>query len=739
MATMAIQPDVTARFVRSRFTACVFGGSFLLFLVQPMVARMALPRLGGAPAVWNSAMLVYQGLLLVGYAYAHLLGRLAPRQQAFAHLTLFGLAALNLPITLIDATPPPDANIFIWVPWLLVISVGPLFLIVSAQAPLIQRWYALAGGGDPYPLYAASNLGSFLGLVAYPLLLEPLLPVGSQSRLWSAGYVALALLVASCAMRLPRIARIQIVAACVPKPTPGDLLRWILLAAIPSGLMLSSTLHLTTDIVAMPLLWVLPLGLYLLSFSVAFAPDRRAAALITRTAPFMLLIAACSVFADSTPAPLLIAAMALASFFAISVALHAMLFDRRPHPLHLTTFYLSTSVGGVIGGLFCALVAPLSFDWTYEHPLLIFAAGFALIVSNPFARFAALWDGSGRAGRLTRWLALAALFLSLAGTAGFGLPNGRAVELGGGVVIIALAVVAMGNRTLFALALAALMLNMGGWEKLSLSLAHQITRSFFGIYSVRTMGGEARMLVHGTTSHGIENLGSPRRERMQTSYYAPRSGVGLAMRALPSIFPHARVGLVGLGAGTLACASAPDQTWRFYEIDPKVVTIARSRFHFLARCQPMAPVVIGDARLMLARESSVNADVLVIDAFSSDSVPMHLLTLEAFDLYRRHIAGNGLLLVHISNRYLDLRPVIAAAAAAAPGWTARLRTYYPTLEEARDRAGASMWVMLSPNPETIAAVERFSGAEKWQTLPAPTSIAWTDDHASILPFIKFRG
>jgi hypothetical protein len=501
--------------------------------------------------------------------------------------------------------------------------------------------------------------------------------------------------------------------------------------------MLSTTLHLTTDIVAMPLLWVVPLGLYLLSFSVAFASDRRAALSITRAAPFMLLITACSVFADATPAPLLIAATALASLFAVCVALHAALFERRPDPAHLTSFYLSTSAGGVMGGLFCALVAPLSFDWTYEHPLLISAAGFAMVVGNPFRRFAALWDGSDRAARWTRWMVVAALYLSLVGTLDFGLPQSHVLKLGAGVAIIALAVVAIGNRTLFALALAALMLNMGGWDKVALSVAHQMTRSFFGIYSVQTREGDARLLVHGTTMHGIENLGSPARERMQTSYYAPRSGVGLVMRALPGIFPHARVGVVGLGAGTLACASTPKQSWRFYEIDPKVVTIARTGFHFLARCQPTAPIVVGDARLMLSGEPVASADLLVIDAFSSDSVPMHLLTLEAFELYRRHIAANGLLMVHISNRYLDLRPVVAAA--ASHGWTARVRAYYPTPPEARDHAGASLWIMLSPAPGTIVAVERASGAEKWEPLPASMSRAWTDDHASILPIIKWRG
>ena len=673
MASIALQPAAADRFLKARFVATVFAGSFLLFLVQPMVARMALPRLGGAPAVWNSAMLVYQALLLAGYAYAHALGRVAPRKQALVHLSLFGLAALSLPIALIGATPPPDANIFVWVPWLLLVSIGPLFLVVSAQAPLIQRWFALAGGGDPYPLYAASNLGSFLGLIAFPLIVEPLLPVAAQSLVWSVGYGLLALLVAGCALLLPRTA-VQTVAATTPRPARRQIATWIALSAIPSGLMLSTTLHLTTDIVAMPLLWVVPLGLYLLSFSIAFAADRRAAQLITRTAPFALLIAACSVFADSTPFPLVIALAALASLLAVAVALHAALYDRRPDPAHLTIFYLSTSVGGVLGGLFCALLAPLTFDWTYEHPLLLIVAGAAILVANPFARLGALWDGSERAHRLTRWCAIAALFLSLVGNAAFGSPNSHALAFVGAVGIGALAICAIGNRLLFALTLAALMLSLGGWDKLGLSVAHKMTRSFFGIYSVRELDGDARLLVHGTTAHGIENLGSPARERMATSYYAPRSGVGLAMAAVPQIFSAARVGVVGLGAGTLSCYGVPGQAWRFYEIDPKVVAIARDarQFRFLARCQPGAPIVVGDARLTLEREPTASADVLVVDAFSSDSVPMHLLTLEAFAVYRRHLSADGLLMVHISNRYLDLRPVVAAA--AAHGWQARVRT-----------------------------------------------------------------
>ncbi len=723
---------------RTWFLITVFASAFLLFLVQPMIARMALPRVGGAPSVWNSAMLVYQALLLAGYAYAHLLGRLAPRRQAIVHLALLAAAALTLPIALIDATPSATANSFLWVPWLLVVSIGLLFFAVSAQAPLLQRWYALSGCGDPYPLYAASNFGSFLGLLAYPLIVEPLFPVAAQSYGWSAGFVAVALLVAGCATRLPAGAAAATPTATTPAPSRRQVGRWIWLAAIPSGLIMSTTLHLTTDIVAMPLLWVLPLGLYLLSFSVAFAADRRAADFARRIAPLALLAVACGVCTDSTPYPLVMLAVALGGLFTISTALHSALYERRPDPAQLTRFYLAMSVGGALGGLFCALVAPLVFDWTYEHPLLILAAAASLAAAAPFEITARLWGGTQRA-RATGVGVIALLLLLVVGTGSLGLAPSKLAEFAGLFGLIVLGVAAIGNRLLMVAATAALMLATGGVEKLRLSAEPGLmTRSFFGIYSIRVGPNASRMLAHGTTSHGVENLGSATRERMETSYYAPRSGVGLAMAAVPALFPSARVGIVGLGAGTLACASRPGQTWRFYEIDPLIVAIARDRrlFRFLDRCQPRAPMIVGDARLTLGREPANSADVLVIDAFSSDSVPMHLLTREAFAGYRRHLAPGGLLLVHISNRFLDLRPVIGAA--TGWGWTARSRLYFPTTRETHDNATPSLWIALSPSRATIAALDRRAKPGEWQPLRGkPGFTGWTDDHSTILPLIKW--
>jgi hypothetical protein len=724
-----------------RFFATIFAGSFLLFLVQPMIARMALPRLGGAPAVWNSAMLVYQALLLGGYAYAHWLGRFAPRRQAMIHIAAFLLAAIMLPIGLAAGNPPADANPFFWVPMLLLCSIGPLFFVVAAQAPLMQRWFTLSGGGDPYPLYAASNLGSFGGLIAYPLIVEPLLDVTQQSAMWTCGYVALILLVALCAVVLPK-GEVAAVAQARASPLPDrrQVAYWIILAAVPSGLMLSTSLHLTTDIVAMPLLWVVPLGLYLLSFSVAFAANRALANFLTRLAPFALLFAACGVFADSTRWPVTFAFASLANLFIVSVALHSMMFARRPEPEHLTRFYLAMSVGGVVGGLFCSLFAPLIFDWTYEHPILLAASALLLAPPAIFDWAKRLWIEDTRAVRITRFGIVALLLISMIGQGGFGLPVSRTAAMVTSFVLIGLAVLSLGNRWLYSGAVVALMLCLGGWSKVSLSAEPgQMTRSFFGVYSLRN-SPNVRTLVHGTTVHGIQNRGSAAREMMPTSYYAPNSGVGLAMRAAPALFgAKARIGVVGLGAGTLACYARPGQAWRFYEIDPVIVKLARDpkSFTFLSRCLPSGDVAVGDARIVLAGEPANNADVLAVDAFSSDSVPMHLLTTEAFATYRRHLSANGLLMVHISNRYLDLSPVIAAA--AQNGWTARIRNYAPDKAGEKLRYAASIWVAMSPDPATIDRLEGFDRSQTWEPLkPRPGFSAWGDGHASILSIIKIK-
>ena len=719
------------------FAIAILAGSFLLFLVQPMIARIALPRLGGAPAVWNSAMLVYQALLLAGYGYAHLLGRLGLRAQAVAHLGVLGVAALWLPIGLAMTVLPTGAEPALWVPWLLAISIGPLFFAISAQAPLLQRWYAAASGGrDPYSLYAASNLGSFGGLIAYPLLVEPLLATRTQSLLWSTAYVAAGLIVALCVTRLWRV-RVER-ADATEQPSPAPAARrvgfWVLLAFVPSGLMLAATTYITTDIVAMPLLWVIPLGLYLLSFTVAFAGWRAPAERITRFSPIVVLLFGGIMISGFDSRAYLNAGLTLTLLFVVSVALHTRLFGVRPAADRLTGFYLAMSFGGALGGVFAALIAPLLFDWTWEYPLLVLLAG--LLVPQELTLLGARLWGQGPGGRrvFTLVVLLAVTVLALGALRWPGLfeaPGSRAL-LFGGIVILGLA--ALGRRPAFFIVLAGMLLIFGGWRSLALSLdGHARTRSYFGIYTVRG-NPTVRQLAHGTTVHGTQLLGSAARERTPTTYYAPPSGIGQAMRAAPRLFgEHARIAVVGLGAGTLSCYAEPGENWRIFEIDPAIVRIARTRFSYLRRCAPGAAIVIGDARINLAAEPAASRDLLVLDAFSSDAVPMHLMTAEAFAGYARLLAPRGLLMVHISNRFLDLEPVVAAIA-RRQHWQAAIFLYSGRTPAVAGETG-STWIALSHDADTLAALAYARPG--WRALrERPGFSGWTDDFSSILPLLK---
>ena len=720
------------------FVVTILLGSFLLFLVQPMIARMALPRLGGAPAVWNSAMLVYQALLLGGYAYAHWLGRVPVRRQAVIHLAVLALAALWLPIGLMAMQMPADAEPVLWVPWLLGASIGPLFFAISAQAPLLQRWFAAASGGrDPYALYAASNVGSFGGLLAYPLLVEPGLALNGQSWLWTLGYALVFLAVAACALLLPRKAADEPhVHATSPAPSRMRVAHWIALAFVPSGLMLATSSFLTTDIVAVPMLWVLPLGLYLLSFTIAFAARRWFADILTRFAPVTILMFGGLMIAGHNANPELNALMALGLLFMVAVGLHTHLYDLRPDPDRLTGFYLAMSVGGALGGGFAALAAPLGFDWTYEYPILILAAGLLVPQAFLLPLFAKLWRAGAQGARIR--VLVVALLVGLIVWLGLFGPAEKLGEKVLGLLYLALALIGLftiGKRVPFMIVLGGALFLFGGYRSLAMSWEGDVrTRSYFGVYTITDFSTQKR-LAHGTTLHGVQLEGDPVRLRTPTTYYVPGSGVGQAMQALGELYgPAARVGVVGLGTGTLACYARPGQSWRFYEIDPAVVELARGAFRFLEACLPDARIVLGDARLRLAEAAPGSLDLLVLDAFSSDAVPMHLMTREAFATYDRVLAKNGLLLVHISNRFLSLEPVVETAAKAG-GWSAAALTYHPTLAEEMDEAATSDWIALSRSPETIAKLKARGG--EWRALQTtPGFTPWTDDYATILPVLR---
>jgi SAM-dependent methyltransferase len=733
------------------FVITIFTGSFLLFLVQPMIARMALPKLGGAPAVWNSAMLVYQALLLAGYGYAHWLSGRSQKQQVILHIAVFLLAAFWLPIGLATFTIPAAGSPIFWVPALLAVSIGPLFFAVSAQAPLMQRWFGLAGNqGEPYALYAASNVGSFAGLLAYPVLVEPLLPLKGQTALWSGLYIALVILIGGCARTLWTTAsgKQHMRSAASPPSQPLKWRRrgrWIALAAVPSGLMLSTTSHLTTDIMAMPLIWVIPLGLYLLSFSIAFAEKRTLAYHIEKVAPVLLLIAAAFSLMIWGKAVVYGLITSAAMLFVVAVALHSEMYRTRPSADRLTEFYLLMSLGGMLGGLFCAIVAPLLFDWPWEHPLLILLA--ALLI--PQARLFDLHNDNWVKAKVTITISVLLLgFVLVMGVTGNITPDreftlNKLVPTAAGIV---LALFLVGNRIAYALAVTALIFANGGWYNITLSLSETRWRSYFGTYTINSAAdGSIRWLSHGTTLHGMQYRDYP---TTPVSYYSRYSGVGLAFAKAQQLYGNGAVmGVVGLGTGTLACYAKPDQTWHFHEIDPLMVSIARDKglFTYLKNCTPKAHIHIGDARLTVAELPPRTYSMLAIDAFSSDSVPMHLLTKEAFAVYRRALRPDGLLLIHISNRNIDLQTVVAAEAKKG-GWYAAIRHDNPPQIYIDRGQRASYWAAFSADPNKLA---ELTGAvadtentgvyrpHRWTKLTDPGNAKrWTDDFASVLPHLS---
>jgi SAM-dependent methyltransferase len=756
MATAAPSVGATALPLRPLFIAIVFLGSFLLFLIQPLFARLVLPVLGGSPNVWNTAMLFYQAALLLGYAYAHALQRLPFRVQAMTHVGVFTAAALTLPIGIagLGGADTGDAAA-LWLLQLLALSIGPVFVAVSAQAPLMQAWFARSpdpAAASPFFLYSASNAGSLLGLLAYPFLLEPFTSLPVQQTIWSVGYVLLLALMALGGFlilrmgdRPPAIAP-DIVSARGARPvTWRRRMHWLFLAAVPSGLMLSTTTHITTDIMAMPLLWVLPLAAYLISFIIAFSAAGLAATRIAvlMSPPALLVFGAANV---------LLAAMAATVFgffsllllLIIAMALHGTLAADRPPAARLTEYYLWMAAGGVVGGLFPALIAPQLFDWVYEHPILLIAAA-VLVPAKPLTRWmGSLWKGNRPHARMLRVVS-PGLLLALSWWLGASFnavdpPLEQALAL---AVMAGIAVLAIGRPLMFSWSLAMLMLALGGWQQIDISTIEKARqRSFFGIYTIENSNSsQTRRLQHGTTLHGAQSL-DPAKSRMPMTYYAPDSGVGLAMQAAPDLFGEgARIGIIGLGTGSLVCYATPLEDWTVFEIDPLMVELATDPavFSYVSQCKPDVRIVVGDARLKLNEEPDGRFDMLAVDAFSSDAIPLHLLTREAFQTYMRTLSPDGVMLVHISNRFLDLEPVIAAITREL-GYSARSLIYVPDPEDVADGLSynASVWLAVTRDEAGMVRFTEASGRSgDWMPLEERADVAgWTDGFASVLPVLK---
>lgn len=722
------------------FAATLFLSAGLMFLVEPMVAKMVLPRLGGSPAVWSTCLVFFQAVLLLGYAYAHVLTRLLPRSaQIFVHIALLlPLAALVLPLDLGAGAPLPGQPPALWLLMRLALVAGAPVFAISATAPLLQRWFAdldHEAAGDPYFLYAASNAGSLLALLAYPLLVEPTLSLDRQAMLWSCGFGALALGIVLCATATACRGRRGVDTAPREAIAPASLrerLIWIALAFVPSSLLLGVTTYITTDVAAAPLLWVVPLILYLLTFILVFArrPPLRHAIMV-RVLPFLVILLVIIVAPGLTivmPLPVTLA-VHLGCFFVICMVCHGELARRRPPAERLTEFYLLLSVGGVLGGAFNALLAPLVFPGAWEYPLVLIAACLVKPATPDDARRGLAWDIVLPLG-LLGFVLLTRRFLPGAITEGGRLPALVALF---GFIVPGLALLNFSpRRWRFALGIAAILLApaaAGSGDTIA------TYRSFFGIYRVVVIdNGNARLLMHGTTTHGAESL-LPSEEKLPLTYYSREGPFGRFFAALAS---HSirNVAVVGLGTGSLACYAQPGQDWTFYEIDPLVERIARDPryFQFLANCGNRPRVVLGDARLTIASAPDGTYDVLVLDAFSSDSVPMHLLTREALALYLRKLAPGGLLLFHISSRNLDLRPVIGALAADA-GVLARTMTDRPP-------QGTLLWRRSPTRVVALAGhggdLNRLDPADGWEDMPpVDTQSLWTDQRSDLLRAIRF--
>jgi len=744
------------------YTACIFASAFMLFLVEPMVAKMLLPLVGGAPSVWTAAVLFFQAGLLAGYGYAHgLARRLSSRQQATVHLAVMLLPLLVLPLSVpLGWTLPAGASPVLPILSLLALIVGLPFFVVSAGSPLLQRWFASTGhphAADPYFLYRASNLGSFAALIVYPALIEPHLGLLAQSRAWAAGYVVLALLTGACTLVLwRRAAGDHLVEnsapAVAPAGSPGPIAatrrgRWVLLAAVPSLWMLAVTTYFTSIIRPMPLLWVIPLALYLLSLAVVFA--RRplvSQRLLIRAFPFLALPLLAMILLQGNGPFWLLAGLHFGTFFVGALICHGELAGDRPGREALTEFYLWLAIGGAIGGAL-ALAAPFLFSGLAEYPLVIVGACFLRPALDP---------GSGKRDRLLDLLlplAMAAvLLLPLAALALSGVLSrlnrtpltavAQASDLLRVLVVFAVPAVAciafshrnvrfgLGVATIFLLSL----LPLGSQQ----SILYQ-TRDFFGVHAVLTdPAGSRHILMDGGTIHGIQ-LTDPANRDEPSSYYSRQGPVGDVFASRAATDSGARVGVIGLGAGAVACYAKPGQRWTFYEIDPAVETIARDPrlFTFLRDCAPAnSRVVIGDGRLALAADAHARYDVVIIDAFGGDAPPVHLLTREAIQLYLGRLAPGGVLLFNVSNKYVNLTPVLANV-----GSDLGLATYQRV-----DLAGTPTGVATGIFPSAWIAMARDRGdlkglasREGWSpTRTDPSLPVWTDDFSNVLSVTVFR-
>lgn len=726
------------------FTAALLLSALLLFSVQPMFTKMVLPVLGGSPGVWSVAMVFFQSLLLAGYVYAWLLMRwFDVRTAALLHLALCACAFFALPVSASAAAGgPPDSAQALWLTGVFAAATGLPFFALSANGPLLQAWFARsdhARASNPYFLYGASNIGSFAALLAYPFLIEPFAGLTRQSEIWMWGFAALTVLIALCAvlvlrypanvMAQPGAKDVQVAAV----PTRSIFVKWMALAAVPSGLLVAVTAHISTDIAAAPLLWVLPLALYLLTFVIVFR-DKLPAINIDLRLPYTAAVAMILLLTGASSSHAIMGLVVNLGFFlAAALICHRTLYLERPSAQYLTVYYVAMSAGGVLGGLFAGLIAPALFPSVWEYPVL---AAASLLCLPGFAQ-------SLRAGFLRAWIYPAIIcvaVITVAMIAADWFAMGATARIIAAVVMSALMIAAW--RRPVAVAVFAAGGVFAATVLHQLIVERQTMRSFFGVHKIREAvvnGQTMRVLMHGTTMHGAAPLTMTADQRPQpTAYYAMTGAIGEAISATREAYgPLGSIFAIGLGTGALACHPKPDERIVFFEIDPLVIKLARdpSLFPFLSRCAPQAQVRLGDARLTIGKEEG-KAGVIIIDAFSSDAIPVHLITIEAMKLYLEKLAERGVLVFHISNNVMDLAPVIARAG-AFHGLVAWQRTDTTPPGVNRMLHASSRAIVLARSESHLGAM---AAGGRWNKVePQMGRRPWSDDYSTILePVLDFR-
>ena len=719
------------------FAGTLFISATLMFILQPLFGKLLLPLLGGSPAVWNTCMVFYQTLLFLGYLYAHYLSlKFTPHQQILIHAVVIAISLVALPVALPDnLIPPTDSNPTLWLMGTLFLAIGLPFFVISSTSPLLQKWFSNLGhhtSEDPYYLYGASNAGSMLALLSYPFLIEPSIGLLEQKTYWSIGFALLSLLVIGCAFFLWRSHQTNSEESLVDDVEELPLLtklHWMALAFVPSSLLLGLTNFISTDIASAPLLWIIPLTLYLLTFIVVFSKwaDKIHPVMVSLQ-PVILLPFIAYAFVDPAALPYwLNLILHLVAFFLAVMVCHGELAKNRPHTQHLTSFYLIMSFAGMLGGMFNTFVAPFIFNAVYEYPIMIVAA---LLLRPGFHSQKISLQAAFPLGLLV--IGLAVYFLNDR------LSQALIYSTTNALILLAGLCYAFRSRPISLALLSGVILffTLGIQSIISNTIFQE--RSFFGVFSVResvlldenNQPEKYHELFHGTTKHGAQRLAT----HIQTTpltYYSRPGPMGQLFSAFDKQNQNWEIGTVGLGAGALACYAKPQQHWTQYEIDPLVIDIAKNPkyFTYLKQCAKKSTFKVGDARLSLKHEPDQKFDLLILDAFSSDSVPTHLLTREAIALYFTKLKPTGLLAFHITNRHLELKKVMSDHARHLK-LAALIQEFKP--QQDIPLVIATDWVVMARNEETLSALN-----QNWQKLPLYFDMKpWTDDFTNIIGIWK---